>query len=186
MFVRWKRPINDPVVFLGKFVTETPIYAQARSGFLKNYMAQRGGAFGISALLSSSIELEPHQIGVIRRVLTDPSQRYLLADEVGLGKTIEAGVIVRQAVLDDLVNHRILVLVPHSLVSQWRKELIERFALGDFVDESVFVLPMEDGPILRDCLSNLSLIAIDEAHHLADPNASTQMQDLYSPGQHRR
>lgn len=179
VFVRWKRPIKDPVVFLGKFVTETPIYAQARSGFLKNYMAQRGGAFGISALLSSSIELEPHQIGVIRRVLTDPSQRYLLADEVGLGKTIEAGVIVRQAVLDDLINHRILVLVPHSLVNQWRKELIERFALGDFVDKSVFVLPMEDGPMLRDCLSNLSLIAIDEAHHLADPNASTQMQDLY-------
>lgn len=179
VFVRWKRPIKDPVVFLGNFVTETPIYAQARSCFLKSYLAQRGGAFGISALLSSSIELEPHQIGVIRRVLTDPSQRYLLADEVGLGKTIEAGVVIRQAVLDDLREHRVLVLVPHALVNQWREELITRFALGEFIDKSVFVLPLEDSPRLRDSLSDLSLIAIDEAHHLADPNASAQIQELY-------
>lgn len=179
VFVRWKRPIKDPVVFLGNFVTETPIYAQARSGFLKSYLAQRGGAFGISALLSSSIYLEPHQIGVIRRVLTDPSQRYLLADEVGLGKTIEAGVVIRQAVLDDLRGHRVLVLVPHALVNQWREELITRFALGEFIDKSVFVLPLEDGAQLRDCLDELSLIAIDEAHHLADPHASEAMQDLY-------
>ncbi len=179
VFVRWKRPIRDPVVFLGNFVTETPIYAQARSGFLKSYLTQRGGAFGISALLSSSIEMEAHQIGVIRRILTDPSQRYLLADEVGLGKTIEAGVVIRQAVLDDLRGHRVLVLVPHSLVNQWREELITRFALGEFIDKSVFVLPLEDSPKLRDSLSGLSLIAIDEAHHLADPNASAQMQKLY-------
>jgi ATP-dependent helicase HepA len=179
VFVRWKRPIKDPVQFLANFVTETPIYAQARSGFLKSYMAQRGGAFGISALLSSSIELEPHQIGVIRRVLTDPSQRYLLADEVGLGKTIEAGVMIRQAVLDDLRGHRVLVLVPYALVNQWREELIARFALGEFIDKSVFVLPLEDSSILRNSLENLSLIAIDEAHHLADPNASEQTQELY-------
>ena len=179
VFVRWKRPIKNPVVFLGKFITETPMYAQARSGFLQNYMTQRGGAFGISSLLSSSIELEPHQIGVIRRVLTDPSQRYLLADEVGLGKTIEAGVVIRQAVLDDLNNHRVLVLVPHALVNQWREELIGRFALADFVDKSVLVLPMEDSLQFRDSLTNLTLIAIDEVHHLADPNASEQMQDLY-------
>ena len=179
VFVRWKRSIQDPVVFLGNFVTETPIYAQARSNFLQSYLAQRGSAFGITALLSSSIELEPHQIGVIRRVLTDPSQRYLLADEVGLGKTIEAGVVIRQAVLDDLRGHRVLVLVPHALVNQWRDELTMRFALGEFIDKSVLVLPLEDSPKLRDSLPGLSLIAIDEAHHLADPNGSLKMQELY-------
>ena len=88
VFVRWKRPIHDPVDFLGNFITETPRFAEARSGFLQNYLHQRGAAFGISALLSSAIELESHQIDVVRRVLTDYSQRYLLADEVGLGKTI--------------------------------------------------------------------------------------------------
>ena len=179
VFVRWKRAIHDPVVFLGNFVTETPLYSQARSDFLQSYLAQRGGAFGISALLSSSIELEPHQVGVIRRVLTDPSQRYLLADEVGLGKTIEAGVVIRQAVLDDLRGHRVLVLVPHALVNQWRAELSTRFALHGYLDKSVLVLPLEDSTALRNALPRLSLLVIDEAHHLADPNASVHMQALY-------
>ncbi|WP_420995164.1 protein DpdE [Cupriavidus sp. 30B13] len=179
VFVRWKRPIQDPVVFLGSFVTETPRYAEARSGFLQNYLYQRGSAFGISALLSSSIELEAHQLDVVRRVLTDQSQRYLLADEVGLGKTIEAGIVIRQAVLDDLREHRILVLVPHALVNQWREELIVRFGLKDFVDDSVFVLPQEDSKDLREVLRNLSLVVIDEAHHLADPHAGETMQEMY-------
>lgn len=179
VFVRWKRPIHDPVVFLANFVTETPRYAEARSGFLQNYLYQRGSAFGISALLSSAIELESHQVNVVRRVLTDPSQRYLLADEVGLGKTIEAGIVIRQAVLDDLRAHRILVLVPHALVDQWREELTVRFGLRDFVDDSVFVLPQEDSEDLREALSNLSMLVIDEAHHLAASHADKAMQELY-------
>jgi ATP-dependent helicase HepA len=179
VFVRWKRPVQDPVSFLANFVTETPRFADARSGFLQNYLHQRGAAFGISALLSSAIELESHQVDVVRRVLTDHSQRYLLADEVGLGKTIEAGVIIRQVVLDDLRKHRVLVLVPHALVTQWRDELIVRFGLRDFIDESVFVLPQEDNEGLRDVLSNLSLLVIDEAHHLADPHADDAKQNLY-------
>jgi len=180
VFVRWKRPIQDPVVFLGNFVTETPRYAEARSDFLQNYLYQRGSAFGISALLSSSIELELHQIDVVRRILTDHSQRYLLADEVGLGKTIEAGIVIRQAVLDDLRGHRVLVLAPHSLVNQWRDELIVRFGLRDFIDESVFVMPQEYSEELRQVLPNLSLLVIDEAHHLTDPHAVNSTQKLYN------
>ena len=58
------------------------------------------------------IDLEPHQVEVVRRVLQDPVQRYLLADEVGLGKTIEAGILIRQYVLDDPDRHQVVVLVP--------------------------------------------------------------------------
>lgn len=181
VFVRWKHPIKDPTIYLGNFITETPRYAEARSGFLKNYLYQRECACGISTLLSSSIELEKHQINVVQRVLTDHSQRYLLADEVGLGKTIEAGVVVRQAVLDDLRGHRILILVPHTLVEQWREELTVRFGLRDFVDISVFVLPQENSDALRDILANeeLSLLVIDEAHNIADPLAVETTQELY-------
>lgn len=179
VFVRWKRPIEDPVGFLGNFVTETPQYAEARSGFMRNYVFQRGAAFGISALLSSSIELEPHQVEVVRRVLTDHTQRYLLADEVGLGKTIEAGIVIRQTVLDDMRGHRILVLVPRELVRQWREELTVRFGLSDFLDESLFVLPQEDSAELRDASRNISLLVIDEAHHLTASNANETIRDLY-------
>ena len=58
-------------------------------------------AQGLTALLSASIDLMPHQVAAVRRVLNDPIQRYLLADEVGLGKTIEAGLIIRQHLIDN-------------------------------------------------------------------------------------
>lgn len=109
VFVRCKRPINDPVAYLAQGITETPQYSEARSRFLASYIQQRGAAWGISALLSSVIELEPHQISVVRRILNDSSQRYLLADEVGLGKTVEAGLVIRQAVLDSPIHHRIVI-----------------------------------------------------------------------------
>ena len=180
VFVRWKRPIDDPVEFLGNFITETPQYAEARSGFMQSYIHQRGAAFGISALLSSAIELEPHQVEVVRRILTDHTQRYLLADEVGLGKTIEAGIIIRQTVLDDMRGHRVLILVPRELVAQWREELTVRFGLLDFLDESVFVLPQEDSGELRGISQNLSLLVIDEAHHLTASNGGDSANSLYA------
>jgi ATP-dependent helicase HepA len=180
VFVRWKRPIEDPVEFLGNFVTETPHYAEARSAFMRSYIHQRGAAFGISALLSSAIELEPHQVEVVRRILTDHTQRYLLADEVGLGKTIEAGVIIRQTVLDDMRGHRVLILAPLELVAQWREELTVRFGLLDFLDESVFVLPQEDSDELRRFSNKLSLLVIDEAHHLTASSEDDSVNSLYA------
>lgn len=179
VFVRWKKPIRDPVEFLSKFITETPQYAEARSGFMRSYIFQRGAAFGISALLSSSIELEPHQVDVVRRILTDHTQRYLLADEVGLGKTIEAGIIIRQNVLDDMRGHKILILVPRELVGQWREELTVRFGLLDYLDESVFVLSQEDSSELRGFSGKLSMLVIDEAHHLTASNGNDCANSLY-------
>lgn len=169
VYVRWKSPICDPVEYLSRGITETPRYAEARRGFLSNYIAQRGAAGGISALLSSAIELNPHQLDVVRRVLSDASQRYLLADEVGLGKTIEAAVIVRQAVLDDPVGHSVVILVPPSLVSQWRLELLSRFGLGPYLDISVHIFPHEKSSALEEALDGASMLVVDEAHHLAAP-----------------
>ncbi len=57
--------------------------------------------------------------------------------------------------------------------------MIVRFGLQDFVDESVFVLPQEDGEELHEVGRNLSLLVIDEAHHLASPLADEAMQRMY-------
>jgi ATP-dependent helicase HepA len=180
LFVRCKKPITDPVDYLVNVITETPQYAEARSGFLASYISQRGASWGISALLSSVIELESHQINVIRRILNDPSQRYLLADEVGLGKTIEAGVVIRQAVLDDPKNHRVIVLVPRSLVQQWRQELTQRFGLADFIEVSVFVVAQDLVDEIDAHLADATLLVIDEAHHVASgiDNQSRQLYDI--------
>lgn len=168
VFVRCKRPIDDPVAYLANVITETPQYAEARSRFLASYIRQRGAAWGISALLSSVIELEPHQVSVVRRILNDPSQRYLLADEVGLGKTVEAGLIIRQAVLDDPSHHRIVVLVPKVLLHQWREELTCRFGLKDFLDDSVVILSQNESLAeINTQLQTATMLVIDEAHHVA-------------------
>lgn len=177
VFVRCKKAIDDPVAYLAQGITETPQYAEARSHFLASYIRQRGAAWGISALLSAVIELEPHQIAVVRRILSDPSQRYLLADEVGLGKTIEAGLIIRQAVLDDPRKHQILVLVPNTLMHQWRAELTRRFGLRDFLDDSIHVVAQEASVAeINKVLSTATMLVVDEAHHIAGASNSQQTQ----------
>src|SRR5207245_7397867 len=68
------------------------------------------------------IETFWHQVETVRKVLKQFRGRVLLADEVGLGKTIEAGMVLKEYLLRGMVE-RVLVLVPPSLVGQWREEL---------------------------------------------------------------
>lgn len=169
--VRWDRPVADPCAFLAERICESPAFAEARTGFARALIAQRGASGGMSGLISSVIALEPHQVEVIRRVLQDPVQRYLLADEVGLGKTIEAGVLIRQYVLDNPHGHRVLVLTPPALVVQWQRELRTRFLLGYLLGDSIRVLPLDAGPErLLEQVRWAAMVIIDEAHHLSrDP-----------------
>jgi SNF2 family DNA or RNA helicase len=68
----------------------------------------------------------PHQLEVAQRVVEQMNGKAILADEVGLGKTIEAGLILKEYMIRGLVK-KVLILVPASLVSQWVKELNEKF-----------------------------------------------------------
>ncbi|MEX0713866.1 MAG: SNF2-related protein, partial [Pirellulales bacterium] len=74
------------------------------------------------------VEHLPHQIETVRKVLRHFRGRVLLADEVGLGKTIEACLLLREYLLRGLVR-RVLILVPTPLVSQWSEELVGKFGL---------------------------------------------------------
>ncbi len=75
------------------------------------------------------VDLIPHQFHIARQASQREHPRLLLADEVGLGKTIEAGLILHQLHLDERVN-RVLILVPDSLVNQWLVEMRRRFNLN--------------------------------------------------------
>ena len=79
----------------------------------------------------TSIEHLPHQIETVRKVMRRFRGRVLLADEVGLGKTIEACMLLREYLMRRLVK-RVLILVPNPLVSQWHEELAGKFHL-DFI-----------------------------------------------------
>lgn len=168
IYVRWDRPISDPTDYLAHKINETPLFAQARSNFVEALTAQRAACQGMTGLISSIIDIEPHQVEVVRRILQDPVQRYLLADEVGLGKTIEAGVLIRQYVLDDPLGHNVVILVPPSLIAQWRYELVHRFLLEVQLDDSIHVLSLNE-PILNlnSLIKCAGMLVIDEAHHIS-------------------
>ncbi|GIP27623.1 ATP-dependent helicase [Paenibacillus sp. J23TS9] len=70
----------------------------------------------------------PHQLDTAHKVLFEMSGRAILADEVGLGKTIEAGMILKEYMIRGLVS-KVLILVPASLVLQWVRELSSKFGI---------------------------------------------------------
>jgi superfamily II DNA or RNA helicase len=78
------------------------------------------------APIESSVIPLPHQIRALSRAISGDRVRYLLADEVGLGKTIEAGLIIRELKLRGLVR-RVLVIAPKGLVTQWVAEMDTHF-----------------------------------------------------------
>lgn len=78
------------------------------------------------APIESSVIPLPHQIRALSRAISNERVRYLLADEVGLGKTIEAGLIMRELKLRGLVE-RTLVVAPKGLVTQWVTEMQVHF-----------------------------------------------------------
>lgn len=83
-------------------------------------------AGGFLSALSSGIIPLPHQLHVLNRAMETNNVRYILADEVGLGKTIEAGMIIKELKSRGLVQ-RVLVVCPTGLVTQWASEMQEKF-----------------------------------------------------------
>jgi ATP-dependent helicase HepA len=137
----------------------------------------------------------PHQLYVANEVTKRTRPRVLLADEVGLGKTIEAGLILHHLILTGRVE-RCLILVPDSLVYQWFVEMLRKFQLtfqtinhdaklerGDrpFDDGQLFVaslkyLMKEDWLLEQAIDAKWDLLVVDEAHQLrwAPDNASPE------------
>lgn len=122
------------------------------------------------------VEPLPHQTETARRVLFEMRGRAILADEVGLGKTIEAGLILKEYIIRGLVRNA-LILVPASLVLQWVRELNQKFAIPAIAQKKLhswdndFVVASMD-TAKRDPHKELllsreyDLVIVDEAHKL--------------------
>ena len=119
--VRCFLPVDDPASILAAGGMESQYLHDRRRAALECLASARASTYGLTGLLSASVSLMPHQVQVVGRVLNDSVQRYLLADEVGLGKTIEACAVIKQAVLDN-PEENVLILAPPSLTGQWRIE----------------------------------------------------------------
>lgn len=132
------------------------------------------------------VEQLPHQVETVRRVLRQFRGRVLLADEVGLGKTIEACLLMREYLLRGLAK-RVLVLVPANLVPQWAEELESKFRLsftvaeprstakdGFWKDHDRILTSLSLAKSKR-CMEAVAavpwdLVVVDEAHHCKNRN----------------
>ena len=147
---------------------------------------QQSSIFG---LMGPRVQLLPHQMYIAHQVSQRHAPRVLLADEVGLGKTIEAGLIAHQQLITGRAE-RLLIVVPDSLLHQWLVEMLRRFNLHftimdqqryQAISEAEDINPFESAQLV---LCNLSLLTgnqaiynaacdahwdlmiVDEAHHL--------------------
>jgi superfamily II DNA or RNA helicase len=87
----------------------------------------------------AGIEIKAYQIEPLRRALSMPRVNLFIADDVGLGKTIEAGLIIRELLLRQQLR-MVVIAAPPSVVPQWRDEMYERFGLGFAGFDREFVL----------------------------------------------
>lgn len=139
-----------------------------------------------ASLTSAKIDLLPHQVVLTHRVTTTAPRRFLVADEVGLGKTIETALILRELASRGELK-RALMVVPAGLVNNWHRELNEVFNLnfevfgseGDVTDRKSNAFAKHDRLIASiDTLKRKArvkkleeapkwdLVVFDEAHHL--------------------
>lgn len=150
--------------------------------------AQRSPAWGLG---SARVDLIPHQLRVVEVAASRRPPRVLLADEVGLGKTIEAGLLIARLIATGRAG-RVLVLLPPTLVTQWFVELLRRFNLqfaifdeerceaievndsgrNPFEDEQLVIADfafLEASPRRAEQIvdARWDLLVVDEAHHLA-------------------
>lgn len=163
LFIRSAAAIDNATDYLAARLNETPYFFDGRRRVVRHLARQRAAFGGLTALASSGIELLEHQVEIVRTVLADPIQRYLLADEVGLGKTIEAGIIIRQHVLDSPATASVLIVVPEHLLKQWQSEMAQKFFLS--LDARVDVIPFQEVDQFDN--SGISLLVVDEVHRLA-------------------
>ncbi|MFX0008467.1 MAG: SNF2-related protein [Candidatus Hermodarchaeota archaeon] len=109
-----KQSLDPPTNFLIKY------WANLFYSYYKSYQ--------IKCITNSRLTLMPHQINVTHRLAEEFFPRIILADEVGLGKTIEAGIYIKEMISRDLAE-RILIIVPASLLKQWAFEMSNKFNL---------------------------------------------------------
>jgi superfamily II DNA or RNA helicase len=164
--VRWDQPLASATDALAIGMTDSPEYYRARFEVVANLIEQRAACRGFTSILSAAVGLFHHQIDVVTRVLNDPVIRFVLADEVGLGKTIEAGLVIRQLFLDN-PQSRIIVCTPRTLNAQWYSELAGKLRLGGQLAAGLLRV------IAHDELDELDfqppdMLVIDEAHRIIE------------------
>ena len=193
---------QDPIARIEMNGWRGPKRFFARLGLLERTTVWKQDSEGIPAFLGARINPLFHQFYAARRCLLDRETRFLLADEVGLGKTIEAGLVI-QSLLATKPSIRVLVVAPGTTSRQWLAELYCRFGGRTFTHvnavrygtenrKTLDVLLTSDRLIVTTSLlrtqakvlsmvtsQHWDLLVVDEGHHLANwPELIKQLRQV--------
>ena len=179
-FMQFNKPQDR--LFTGQ-LDSTELYSLRQEALAHLNRLDQSAVKGLSGSRTNPI---PHQLFIAHEVASRESPRVLLADEVGLGKTIEAGLIIHQQLLTGRAE-RVLIVVPEPLLHQWLVEMRRRFNLKfTLFDKERYLESDETNPFMsaqlvlcsldfllshadhqRDATKGLwDLCVVDEAHHL--------------------
>lgn len=140
----------------------------------RNLHLVNNATYGFRVLAGCRAYLLPHQISTVARCFETMPVRYMLADEVGLGKTVEACSIL-SILASENKDLRVLIIVPGALASQWKNELYYKYGLNASISSpyaKICLLPMEDINKSRVIFSvPWDLAIVDETHRLLGNDA---------------
>lgn len=176
--------LNQPFLRLMTGQVDKPLWFYFKREL--NAAISRNWQSGLTGLLGVRANLIPHQLYVAWSACERANVRVLLADEVGLGKTIEAAMVLSRLIKQDRIS-RALILVPDALQVQWLVELVRRFAITpelynpqksededgnqlpyDFHAGQIHIVPHSAIAQNHDLLlaGEFDIVIVDEAHHL--------------------
>ena len=183
-FIQLNRPSER--LFNGQIDKDNWFELRYQTLFHKNRLAKSD----LYGLTGSRTSLIPHQLYIAHEVANRYAPRVLLADEVGLGKTIEAGLILHHQILTERAK-RVLIVVPETLMHQWLVEMLRRFNLhfkifdqqrcedlmagnefeNIFHSEQLVLCSIDflvgNASVFEQCVfGDWDLMVVDEAHHL--------------------
>lgn len=155
----------DPAKQLKKYEFQNPCWYMGHTVVSRSMNVLENSIYGFKELAGSKIYLLPHQINTIMRCLQESPCRYMLADEVGMGKTIEA-ISVLKIFMQNKANTSVLLIVPETLREQWKTELLLKFniSIGLGRDNNNVVIKTVSELTSADGLKKWDFVIIDEVH----------------------
>ena len=155
-----------PSVQLANYEFQNPCWYLGRQ-IVKNTMnVLDNSIFGFKELAGCKIYLKAFQINTIMRCLQEEHCRYMLADEVGLGKTIEACSVLKIFISKE-TKQNILICVPKALIAQWKTELLFKFGIveGVNIDNNKVTISSIEDLSIQTIRQDWDFVIVDEVHN---------------------
>ena len=166
---------------LKNYEFQNPVWYLGRSVVSRCMNTLDNSVNGFKELAGSKILLLPHQVNAVMRCLQEEPFRYMLADEVGMGKTVEAASIAK-IFLSSHASANVLLIVPGTLEEQWKTELLIKFGIEPGEDSNHNIVEIE---AFETCGKQArtgfkwDLVIIDEAHRcLTKPALQANLQAI--------